>query len=218
MVMLSRLRRVGESCQDLDDLRMPGERRRQPLRAAPPDPRSEKTRPDPYNGRAMVRISAAALVLGVIAPFLLQGQLKEREQDPLELPANMRDEDEDIISGPTYAFNPIQAKKEVKVGNFYARKGSHRAAAARYLEATRWNPSYAEAFWKLGQAREELGQNQQALDAYQSFLKLEADGKRAREIRSRLSELEKRAKDASDEPDSPKLPSTASLPPALRNR
>lgn len=166
----------------------------------------------------MVRIVAAALVLGVIAPFLLQGQLKEREQDPLELPANMRDEDEDIISGPTYAFNPIQAKKEVKVGNFYARKGSHRAAAARYLEATRWNPSYAEAFWKLGRAREELGQNQQALDAYQSFLKLEPGGKRSREIRSRLSELEKRAKDAPDEPDSPKLPSTASLPPALRNR
>ena len=166
----------------------------------------------------MVRIAAAALVLGVIAPFLLQGQLKEREQDPLELPANMRDEDEDVISGPAYAFNPIQAKKEVKVGNFYARKGSHRAAAARYLEATRWNPSYAEAFWKLGRAREELGQNQQALDAYESFLKLEADGKRAREIRSRLSELEKRAKEAPGEPDSPKLPSTASLPPALRNR
>ena len=86
------------------------------------------------------------------------------------------------------------------------------------LRPREWNPSYAEAFWKLGRAREDLGQHQQALDAYQSFLKLEPGGKRSREIRSRLSELEKRAKDAPDEPDSPKLPSTASLPPALRNR
>ena len=166
----------------------------------------------------MVRTVAVALVLGVIAPFLVQGQLKERKQAPLELPENMRDEDEEIISEPTYAFNPIQAKKEVKVGNFYARKGSLRAAAARYLEATRWNPSYAEAFRKLGRAREELGQHQQALDAYQRFLKLEADGKRAREIRSRLAELQKRAKEAPDEPDTPSLPSAASVPPALRNR
>ena len=166
----------------------------------------------------MVRIAAVALVFGVIAPFLIQGQLKEREQAPLELPTNMRDEDEDTISEPTYAFNPIQAKKEVKVGNYYARKGSHRAAAARYLEATRWNPSYAEAFRKLGRAREDLGQHQQALDAYQSFLKLEADGKRAREIRARLAELQKRAKEVPDEPDTPSLPSAASVPPALRNR
>jgi tetratricopeptide (TPR) repeat protein len=103
----------------------------------------------------------------------------------------MRDEDEDVLPQTEYAFNPIQAKKDLKIGDFYWKKGNHRAAAARYLEATRWNPTFADAYWKLGEAREKLNQPAEALDAYRKFLGAESEGKRAEEAHKRIEELEK---------------------------
>lgn len=132
----------------------------------------------------------------LVAMLLLAGgaqaQLKERPNN--EPPAagdtsGLIDEDEDFLPTTTYAFNPIQAKKDLKIGDFYAKKGNDRAAAARYLEATRWNPQYAEAYWKLAAARDELGQNPQALDAYRSYLSLEPNGKQAKQAQLRVEQL-----------------------------
>lgn len=132
-------------------------------------------------------------------------QLKERSEDPpppADATEGLVDEDEDILPQTEYAFNPIQAKKDLKVGDFYWKKGNHRAAAARYLEATRWNPTYSEAFWKLARAREKLDQTAEALDAYRSFVEVEGDGKKVDEARGRIAEIEK-------EFDSPPLSESA---------
>lgn len=131
----------------------------------------------------------------LVALFFIAGasdaQLKERsDAAPLtDATGGLVDEDEDLLPTTTYAFNPIQAKKDLKVGDFYAKKGNDRAAAARYLEATRWNPQYADAYWKLAEARDELGQNPQALDAYRSYLALEPDGKQAKQAQARVEQL-----------------------------
>ena len=121
-------------------------------------------------------------------------QLKERDEKPPELPAHMEDEDEDVLKHAEYAFNPIQAQKEVTIGDFYSRKGSHRAAAGRYLEATKWDPGYSEAFWKLGQAREKLKESSEALEAYQKYIEIEPGGKQSKEARKKIAELEKKVK------------------------
>ena len=127
----------------------------------------------------------------------------------------MQDEDEDRLGDPNYVFNPIQARYDLKVGDFYSKKGSHRAAAGRYLEATRWDPGFAEAYWRLARAREKLNQPQQAVDAYKQFLKLEPNDKRAKQARKRLPGLEKRAVEIPEQADGsrpefvdPKLPRT----------
>ena len=132
----------------------------------------------------------------LVALFLSTGsahaQLKERPNDgppAAEETNGLVDEDEDFLPTTTYAFNPIQAKKDLKIGDFYAKKGNDRAAAARYLEATRWNPQYAEAYWKLAEARDDLGQNPQALDAYRSYLALEPNGKQAKQAQLRVAQL-----------------------------
>jgi len=118
-------------------------------------------------------------------------QLKERsDAAPLtDQTGGLVDEDEDLLPTTTYAFNPIQAKKDLQIGDFYAKKGNSRAAAGRYLEATRWNPQYAEAYWKLAGARDELGQNSHALDAYRSYLALEPNGKQAKQAQARIEQL-----------------------------
>jgi tetratricopeptide (TPR) repeat protein len=133
----------------------------------------------------------AILVALLFIAGAADAQLKERSDEaPLvDDTGGLIDEDEDLLPTTTYAFNPIQAKKDLKIGDFYAKKGNSRAAAARYLEATRWNPQYAAAYWKLAGARDELGQNPQALDAYRAYLALEPNGKQAKQAQARVSQL-----------------------------
>ena len=102
------------------------------------------------------------------------------------------DEDEQFApKEQVYAFNPVQARNELKVGNYYAKKGSYRAAAGRYVEATRWDPNFAEAYWRLGMAREKLAQPTEAIEAYSRYLAIEPTGKKARSIRRSLDTLRK---------------------------
>jgi tetratricopeptide (TPR) repeat protein len=124
------------------------------------------------------------------------GQLKQREAPPEQFPDGLIDEDEDLFLEKQYAFNPIQAKKEVKVGKFYAKKGNHRAAAGRYLEATRWNPNFSDAYWRLAQSRDKLKQASLALEAYRKFVRLESAGKRVGEAVARIAVLEPEVKAA----------------------
>jgi len=120
------------------------------------------------------------------------GQLKERADPalPRSPSGGLVDEDEDILKETSYAFNPIQARKEFKVGGFYAKKGNHRAASARFLEATKWDPSFSEAYWRLGNSREELKQYNLAIEAYRKFLQLDPDSKDAKEAKERVARLE----------------------------
>lgn len=98
--------------------------------------------------------------------------------------------EEDEASKPReYAFNPLQAEKEFRIGNFYWKKKSYRAAAMRYEEATKWNPGYAEAWFRLGEAHERMKQPGEARAAYEEFLSLASDDKRAGEVKKRVARL-----------------------------
>ena len=105
-----------------------------------------------------------------------------QEQKPQEPP----EEDETLIR-KEYSFNPIQAQKEVQTGNFYFKKGSYRAAANRFREATKWNENYAEAYLRLGEACQKLKDPAGARQAFEKFLKLAPDSKDAPRIRKLLT-------------------------------
>ena len=101
------------------------------------------------------------------------------------------DEDEDFAQPEqTYAFNPVQANKELKVGNYYFKKGSYAAAATRYLEATRWDSNFADAFWRLGMTHEKLQNPREAIAAYTRYLAIDPTSKKRREVRLRLERME----------------------------
>jgi tetratricopeptide (TPR) repeat protein len=114
----------------------------------------------------------------------LIGAQTEKQQEPPE--------EDEILRPKEYSFNPLQATKELKIGDFYSKKGNHRAASMRYLEATRWNPTLAEAFLKLGQAREKLKDDTGAKEAYEKYLTLAPDAKEAGSIRKKLNADPKR--------------------------
>ena len=113
------------------------------------------------------------------------------------------EEDEDLTRPTEYSFNPLQAAREFRVGEFYWKKKSYRAAAGRYEEATKWNPGLADAFFKLGETRLKLADAEvlaaekelrleAAEEAFRKYIEIEPDGKRARKAREKLARLEHR--------------------------
>src|SRR4051794_37762941 len=100
-------------------------------------------------------------------------------------------EEDESLAPKEYSFNPLQASKELKIGNYYFKKGSYRAAAQRFLEATRWDNTLAEAFLRLGEAREKQRDHKAAAEAYAKYLELAPDAKDAAEVKKRLAKLSK---------------------------
>ena len=97
------------------------------------------------------------------------------------------EEDETLIKEKKeYEFNPIQATEEIKIGRYYLKKGSFRAASGRFLEATLWDPTNPEGFYELGKARERAGNRKGMREAWKKFLELAPEDKRAAEIKKKL--------------------------------
>src|SRR5271170_7785078 len=74
-------------------------------------------------------------------------QSKPQQQQEQEPP-----EEDDSLAPKTYSFNPLEAEKDLKVGLYYFKKGNFKASTNRFREATLWNPTYAEAFLRLGES------------------------------------------------------------------
>lgn len=111
-----------------------------------------------------------------------QGKPKQEQPQVEQEPP----EEDDSSKPKEYTFNPLQASSELKVGGFYMKKKSYKAAARRFREATRWDPNNAEAFLKLAEAEEKLHDEKAAREAYSKYLELDPDSKDAAAIRKKL--------------------------------
>jgi len=107
-------------------------------------------------------------------------------QQPPAAPPEPPEEDE-ALQPKVYALNPVQAKKEIVVGDQYLKKARYGAAVNRYLEATRWDPGSAEAFLKLGTAQEKRREYGPAREAYAKFLELSDDPKEKDLVRKKMA-------------------------------
>jgi tetratricopeptide (TPR) repeat protein len=123
-----------------------------------------------------------ALWLCVVA--LAQQPKKADEQNPPE-------EDESLTAPKEYTFNPLQAAKEIRIGNYYFKKGSFKAAAIRFEEATKWNPGEVEAYLRLGEARERQRDLKAAVEAYTKYVELAPDAKNTAEIKKKIQKIRK---------------------------
>jgi tetratricopeptide (TPR) repeat protein len=106
-----------------------------------------------------------------------------QEQEPPE-------EDPDL-QPKEYAFNPLEATRNITAGNFYFKKSNYRASARRYLEATKWDPMSTEGLIKLGESYEKLRDFPKAREAYEKYLTIAADGKDIESVKKRLVKFPK---------------------------
>jgi tetratricopeptide (TPR) repeat protein len=117
-------------------------------------------------------------------------QLKKRSPDqskPQQQPDQEPPEEDESLAPKTYSFNPLEAEKDLKVGLYYFKKGNYKASTSRFREATLWNPTFAEAFLRLGESEEKLKDKKAADEAFTKYLALAPDAKDAEAIKKKLA-------------------------------
>jgi tetratricopeptide (TPR) repeat protein len=98
----------------------------------------------------------------------------------------MPPEEDESVAPEKYSLDPLESERNIKVGNYYWHKGKYRAALGRYERATKYNPSSAEAFFKVGEAEEKLKNRDAARIAFQRVIQIAPDSKLAQEARKKL--------------------------------
>jgi len=98
----------------------------------------------------------------------------------------MPPEEDESVAPEKFTLNPLESDRNIRVGNFYWHKGKYRAALERYERATKFNPSSAEAFFKVGETEEKLNDKDAAKIAFQKVIQLAPDSKFARDARKKL--------------------------------
>lgn len=140
------------------------------------------------------------LLLAGLSPFAYAQQQKAppdqlKKERPKEATSDKEEvppEEDTSLTTDSYSFNPLQSKKDVGVGDEYAKKHNYHAAAARYRSATRYDDGNLQAWLKLGDAEERLKDSDAARQAYKKYLELATDAKDARtaaEIKKKLERM-----------------------------
>lgn len=98
-----------------------------------------------------------------------------------------------------HPYNPHKAEKDVEVGDFYFKQQNYKGAESRYAEALEYKPNDAEATYKLALAKEKLGEKEDAIASYQSYLKILPEGPHASEAQKAIEKLTNPAADKKEE-------------------
>ena len=121
----------------------------------------------------------------LLTPALVACLLAAQQATPPQV-QEPPEEDLSTAEKQQYTFNPLQAAKELKIGAFYFKKGSFRAAARRFEEATKWDPNSSEAWLRLAETQEKLKDDKAARASWEKYLELEPQGKQSAEARKKL--------------------------------
>ncbi len=143
---------------------------------------------------AILKNVVRRVVAGLLLTGLLVAQdeptLKKRPADqskPQQQTEQEPPEEDESLAPKTYSFNPLEAEKDLKVGLYYFKKGNYKASTSRFREATLWNPTFAEAFLRLGESAEKMKDKKAADEAYSKYLALAPDSKEAEAIKKKLA-------------------------------
>ncbi len=108
--------------------------------------------------------------------------------------------DTDIAEGIEYEeeerpkeLNPMLAKENLEIGNFYYKRKNYGAAIQRYLEALEYQPDLVKAFEALARAYEKNDEIEKAINTYKDFLERYPDSPKVSDFHSKLTKLEKKS-------------------------
>lgn len=121
----------------------------------------------------------------------LAAQDKPKPPEPPATQEQEPPEEDPDLKPKEYSFNPLEASRNIVAGNFYYKKGNYRAASRRYLEASKWDPTSAEAMLRLGEADEKLRDFTGARESYEKFVMLSSDAKEIESVKKKLAALPK---------------------------
>jgi tetratricopeptide (TPR) repeat protein len=91
-----------------------------------------------------------------------------------------------------HVWNPHKADKDVEVGDFYFKRKNYRAALDRYREALYYKYNDAVAMYRVAVCEEKVGDDDEAVKAYEAYLKLLPHGPFAEESKGALDRIKAR--------------------------
>lgn len=146
-------------------------------------------------GQKTPRVAVFSICLALILSALT-GVGFPQQASTKKPPALIRDTG--VAEGKTEAeavlkkeYNPGLADKNLKIGNFYLKKGNYDAAIQRFQDAIDYQPNLVAAYDALGRAHEKNGDKAKALAVYKDFLAKYPDSSKASDFKSRSARLEK---------------------------
>jgi tetratricopeptide (TPR) repeat protein len=103
-------------------------------------------------------------------------------------------DDEEDVSGvmEVKKWDPHKAEKDVEVGDFYFKRKNYSAALSRYREALEYKPRDAVATFRLAETLEKTGESQEALKAYEDYLRILKHGPFAADARKAVERLQQK--------------------------
>jgi len=101
-------------------------------------------------------------------------------------------------AGPLPPFNPLEAEKDVEVGQYYLRIGKYDAAIDRFKDASRAVPSYALPWHLMGQAYEKKGDFKESINSFQKYLQLYPHSPERKKIEEHIADLQKKLEKQSE--------------------
>ena len=90
-----------------------------------------------------------------------------------------------------HPWNPLKAKKDIEVGDFYFKRKNYKAALERYKDALYYKDNDAIASFRLAVCQEKLGDKADAKKYYEQYLKILPEGPFSKDARTSLDRLAK---------------------------
>ena len=132
------------------------------------------------------------ILLLAFAAVAAAQQAPAEEGQPSPAPSRSEEQappEEDESSEPKeYSFNPLQAAKELRIGNYYFKQGNYRAASLRFQEATKWDNTTPKPS-RLGEAREKQHDKKARRRSVRQVSGARARREGAPEVKKRLERL-----------------------------
>lgn len=123
--------------------------------------------------RRLLALVAVAGVLVFNGPGVFQAQ------EPASRETQVQDD----------SFDPVQAYNDMKIGDFYFKKGRYDAAIARYRDAARHRPGFAIPYLRIAKAYEKKHEPKGAIEAYEKYLEILPKGSDAPFAKKQIEKL-----------------------------
>lgn len=136
-------------------------------------------------GRCAVAILALICLGGVSAAALGQKTASGKKKPVLIRADRTTNKDEPELILP----DPIQAERNLRVGDFYFKKKNFKAAIERYRIAIQYGPKRPDSYLRLAKTHEKLGQLSEALETCRQFVDLNPDSSRLGDFVSRIRRI-----------------------------
>jgi tetratricopeptide (TPR) repeat protein len=93
-----------------------------------------------------------------------------------------------------HAWDPHRAAKDIEVGDYYFKRKNYRGALERYKDALTYKPNDAVANFRLADCEEKVGNNTDAAQHYEAYLKILPNGPFAADAQKAIERLKSTSK------------------------